>query len=144
MASTRHESARYGRDETADIFDLAAEVQAREGGDELDLSRSDIYRIAEELGISRSSIDEAIRQMAKADRRDSKESRKSVKRRMRFIRHAMAYVITVSILALVDALGGGGWWFFYVAAIWGIILALHAMRFVTRRNGPLERRLAGG
>ena len=105
MAITRHDSASYGRDETAGIFDLAAELQAREDGDELDLSRGDLYRIAEELGISRGSVDEAIKQLARDDRRQSKEDRKSVKRRMRFIRHAMAYVITVSILALVDALG---------------------------------------
>ncbi len=44
---------------------------------------------------------------------------------MRFIRHATLYTVVVLALLLIDALGGGGWWFFYVAAIWGIVLALH-------------------
>jgi len=60
---------------------------------------------------------------------------------MRFVRHAMVYALVVSSLLLIDALNGGGWWFFYVAALWGTILALQAMRFLTRRKGPLEQAL---
>ena len=137
----RDDRRRYGRDETADILDLAAALESSDAERQLDLSRDDLYRIARELGISESAVDAAIDGSDRTSRVEAKTNRRSVRRRMRFIRHALAYVITVSILAVVDALGGGGWWFFYIAAIWGIVLALHGMRFVTRRNGPLEQRL---
>lgn len=145
MDRTRHRGRgadrRYGREETADILDLAAALETSDAERQLDLSRDDLHRIAAELGISVAAVDAAIDDAARSDRVSARSNRKAVRRRMRFIRHAIAYAITVSILALVDALGGGGWWFFYVAALWGIVLALHGMRFVTRRNGPLEQRL---
>lgn len=140
----RNDGRRYGREETADILDLAAALESSDAERRLDLSRDDLYRIASELGISVAAVDAAIDDAERSGRVDARSSRKAVRRRMRFIRHALAYTITVSILALADALGGGGWWFFYIAAVWGIALALHAMRFVTRRNGPLEQRLAEG
>ena len=58
---------------------------------------------------------------------------------MRFVRHALVYIVVVSSLLLVDALNSGGWWFFYVAALWGAILAIQGLRFVTRKKGPLEQ-----
>jgi hypothetical protein len=51
----------------------------------------------------------------------------------------MVYALVVSALLLIDVLNSGGWWFFYVAAVWGAVLAIQAMRFLTRRKGPLER-----
>ncbi len=141
MDRIRQDTRRFDRDETADILDLAGELEARMPGDDFDLGRSDIYRIAAELGISMEIVDRAIRELDRTQRSEAKASRRSVRRRMRFLRHALAYAITVAILAAVDVLDGGGWWFYYVAAIWGIALALHALRFATRRNGPLERRL---
>lgn len=141
MDGIRQDTRRFDRDETADILDLAGELEARAPGDDFDLGRSDIYRIAAELGISAVIVDRAIRELDRAQRSEAKASRRGVRRRMRFLRHALAYVITISILAAVDVLDGGGWWFYYVAAIWGIALALHALRFMTRRNGPLERKL---
>ena len=145
MDRSRHRlrdgTRRYARDETAEILDLAASLETSSSERDLDLTRHDLYRIADELGISEAAVDEAIVGRSRTARSDARAARKAVRRRMRFIRHAVAYTIVVGMLALVDALGGGGWWFFYVAAIWGIALALHAMRFVTRRNGPLEQRL---
>ena len=45
-------------------------------------------------------------------------------------------------IALIDAINGGGWWFFYIAGGWGIALALHGMRFATRKDGPVEKIVA--
>lgn len=138
---TRDSTLHYGREETADILDLASELESAGDVLEPELTQRDLYRIADELGISADSVDAAIDERRRSHRETERASRRSVRRRMRFIRHAMAYIVVVGTLAVVDALGGGGWWFFYVAGLWGIALALHGMRFVTRRNGPLERRL---
>ena len=134
----------YGRDETSDILDLAGELDETVRDGDVGLTRDDLYRIAGELDIDPAAIDQAIRQRARTATVSAKQSKKAVRRRMRFVRHALAYIITISLLAVIDALGGGGWWFFYVAGFWGIALALHALRFVTRRNGPLEKKMLEG
>ncbi len=134
----------YGREETAEILDLAGRLDSSSAERDVELTREDLYRIADELDIDPEAIDRAITARAKAMTKSAKDAKKSVRRRMRFFRHALAYVVTISVLFVIDVLGGDGWWFFYIAGIWGIVLALHAMRFVTRRNGPLERRLLEG
>jgi hypothetical protein len=131
----------YGRDETAEILDVAGKLDDSSRDADVGLTRQDLYRIANELDIDPDTVDQAITDLARSATLSAKQTKKAVRRRMRFMRHAMAYIITISVLAFVDALGGGGWWFFYVAGIWGILLALHALRFATRRNGPLERRM---
>lgn len=129
----------FDREDTAEILDLAGRLESDERSPDSGLTRQQLYRVADELDIRRDAIDKAIRDLSRSSSRSVKEQKRAVRRRMRFVRHAMAYLITVASLFLVDALDGGGWWFFYIAAIWGIFLALHALRFVTRRNGPLEQ-----
>jgi hypothetical protein len=141
MAQMSGEAPRFDREEAAEILDLAAAIEELERGDDLDLTISQVESIASELGISERSVRRAIDTRRRDDKQAAKLSRRSLKRRMRFIRHASAYAVSVSILALVDALDGGRWWFFYVAGFWGILLALHALRFVTRPDGPVERRI---
>lgn len=129
----------YTSDEATRIIDAASRIQ--DPVDRDDLTYDEIVRVADELGIGEPAVRTALRLATTRDRRDARSARKRVARRMRFVRHAAAFVLVVLALALIDALGGGGWWFFYVAAIWGVMLALHALRFATRRRGPLERRM---
>lgn len=138
MERATRNSERFGRTETANIFDLATALEDSSRIDGRDLTRDDLYRIGDEIGISPSAIDAAIGEARRRDRSVDKESRRAVRRRLRFMRHAMAFTIVVAVLATVDALDGGGWWFIYIAGIWGIALALYGLRFATRRNGPLE------
>ncbi|RPI23649.1 MAG: hypothetical protein EHM57_03680, partial [Actinobacteria bacterium] len=98
---------------------------------------------AGELGISREAVAMAVRRHRRLGRRESRLDARRVRRRMRFIRHATAYAVVVAFLVVADAAGGGGWWFFYPAALWGIVLTLHGLRFVTGRRGPVERYVAG-
>ncbi len=141
MEQMSGDSLRFDREETAEILDLAAAIEEMERGDDLDLTLTQVQSIAAELGISNNAVRRAIDTHKRDGRKAEKLSRKSLRRKMRFVRHASAYGITISILAVVDALDGGRWWFFYVAGFWGIVLALHALRFVTRPNGPLQRRM---
>lgn len=133
----------FGRTETANIFDLATALEDSPGFDGRDLSRDDLYRIGEEIGLSPAAIDAAIGEARRRQRSTDKESRRAARRRLRFVRHVMAFTIVVSVLAVVDAIDGGGWWSVYIAAFWGIALALYGLRFFTRRNGPLERLISG-
>lgn len=141
--STVHEMERYERryslDEVGEIIDLAARLDelATSNG----LSYDEMLRVADEVGISQAAVERAVAQERASRRRSAKQAKKQVRRRMRFIRHATVYLVVVSSLLLIDALSGGGWWFYYVAAIWGAVLALQGMKFLTRRSGPLEQRM---
>ncbi len=130
---------RFDREEAAEIIDLAAAIEELEKGDDLDLTVAQVQSVASELGISERSVQRAIDTRRRDEKKAAKLSKRSLKRRMRFFRHASGYIVTVSILAVIDAIDGGRWWFFYIAGFWGILLSLHALRFVTRRNGPVER-----
>lgn len=133
----------FGRTEAANIFDLATALEDSSRGDGHDLTRDDLHRIGDEIGLSPAAIDAAIDDARRRQRSIDKESRRAARRRLRFMRHAMAFAIVIGVLAVVDTIDGGGWWFIYIAGIWGIALALYALRFFTRRNGPLERWIRG-
>lgn len=138
----QQQERRFPRDEIGDIIDVAARLDRLvEDSTDLGLTLDQLVHVAEEVGISRSAVERAVRVENKRHLVDQREAKKRVRRRMRFVRHAMVYALVVSSLLLIDVLNGGGWWFFYVAALWGAILALQAMRFLTRKKGPLERAL---
>ena len=143
MDRSRQDSPSFDRDEAADVLDLAAALEERDKERQERFDVDDVRRIAAELGISAAAVDEAVRTIRRQERSESKDAKTAVRRRLRFIRHAMAYATVIAILALLDAVAGGDWWFFWFAGLWGILLALHALRFATRRNGPIEKRLSG-
>ena len=138
MTSDMHSNERrFSVEEVGELMDLAGRLDdlATSTG----LSYDELLRVADEVGISRAAIERAVVEERADRRRTNKHARKQVRRRMRFIRHATVYLVVVSSLLLIDALGGGGWWFYYVAAIWGAMLALQGMKFLTRRSGPIEQ-----
>ncbi|MGB5167794.1 MAG: 2TM domain-containing protein [Acidimicrobiia bacterium] len=136
----QQQERRFPRDEVGDIIDIAARLDDLvDAPTDRGLTFDQLIHVAAEVGISREAVQRAIREEGRRRAVDDREARKRVRRRMRFVRHALVYVVVVSSLLLVDALNGGGWWFFYVAALWGAILAIQALRFLTRRKGPLEQ-----
>jgi hypothetical protein len=136
----QRQERRFPRDEVGEIIDLAARLDNLvEDPSDQGLTLEQLVHVADEVGISRQAVESAVAKEGKRRSRDGREARKRVRRRLRFVRHAMVYALVVSALLLIDVLNGGGWWFFYVAALWGAILALQAMRFMTRRKGPLEQ-----
>lgn len=140
MTSDVHpEEQRFSVEEVGELIDLAARLDELATSD--GLSYDELIRVADEVGISQTAVERAIVEDRADRRRMTKRARKQVRRRMRFIRHTTVYAVVVSALLLVDALGGGGWWFFYVAAMWGAVLALQGMRFLTRKSGPVEQAL---
>lgn len=140
MTSDMHPNEqRFSVEEVGELIDLAARLDELATSD--GLSHDELVRVADEVGISREAIERAVVEDRANRRRMTKRARKQVRSRMRFIRHATVFSIVVSALLLIDALGGGGWWFYYVAAVWGAVLALQGMRFLTRKSGPVERAL---
>ncbi len=136
----QRQEQRFPRDEVGEIIDLAARLDDLvEDPNDRGLTLEQLVHVAGEVGISRKAVERAVTEERRRRSTDARESRKRVRRRMRFVRHVMVYALVVSALLLIDVLNGGGWWFFYVAALWGAVLAIQAMRFLTRRKGPLEQ-----
>jgi len=131
----RLSAQRFDSDDVGDLVDVAARL------DDLTdnrVSYAQLIAIAEELGVPEEAIRTALADRDRERRANTKLAKKQVRRRMRLIRHAAVFTIVIVALFAVDALGGDGWWFGIVAALWGVVLALHALRFATRRSGPLE------
>ncbi len=137
MRELQENDQRFSVQEVGELIDLAARLDDLSDG----LSYQELLRVADEVGISRSAVERAVVEERARRRRMTKQVRRRVRRRMRFVRHTVVYAVVVSSLFLIDALNGGGWWVFYVAAMWGGVLALHGMRFLTRTSGPVEQAL---
>jgi len=138
--SEQRQEQRFPRDEVGDIIDLAGRLDHL-ANDTVDqgLTFEQLVRVADEVGISRDAVERAVVDQTRRKSIDRRAAGKRVRRRMRFIRHAIVFAVVVSALLLIDVLNGGGWWFYYVAALWGAVLAIQGMRFVTRKKGPLEQ-----
>jgi hypothetical protein len=135
----QRQERRFPRDEVGEIIDVAARLdELADGASAPGLTFDQLVRVASEVGISRHAVERAVSEARKRRSADEREALKRVRRRMRFVRHAMVYALVVSALLLIDVLNGGGWWFYYIAALWGAMLAIQGMRFLTRRRGPLE------
>jgi putative flippase GtrA len=136
MGELQADEQRFSVEEVGELIDLAARLDELATSD--GLLHEDLLRVADEVGISPAAIERAVVEDRATRRRMTKQARKRVRRRMRFVRHAVVYAVVLSSLLLIDALNGGGWWFYYVAALWGAALALQGTRFLTRRSGPVE------
>lgn len=139
MAQARRLQRTFSTEDVGGLIELAARLDDLAESGRLDYDQ--LVRVADEVGISRHALDRALTAERTERRQAEKQARKRVRRRMRFARHAIVYAVVVSSLLLVDVINGGGWWFYYVAAIWGAVLAIQGMRFLTRKSGPLERAL---
>ena len=131
----------FTSDDVGEVIGLAARLDELSEANGLTLGQ--LASVADELGVSRRSLIAAVRRRSRQQRADSRARARQVRRRMRFIRHLTVYLVTIAALLVMDAAGGGGWWFFYPAALWGAVVVLHGMRFVTGRRGPVERFVAG-
>ena len=71
-------------------------------------------------------------------------ARRRVRRRLRFYRDLMTYVVVNLVLLAFDGLTGDGFWVQWVAGIWGAFLLFHflsAFVFPTLWGSEAERRM---
>ena len=124
----QQQERRFPRDEVGDIIDVAARLDDLvDDPTDRGLTLDQLIHVAAEVGISPDAVRRAIREERKRRVVDDREARKRVRRRMRFVRHALVYIVVVSSLLLIDALNGGGWWFYWPMIGWGIGLLIHIL-----------------
>jgi 2TM domain len=131
----------YTTDEVGELIALAARLD--DLSDREALTFSQVAGVAGELGISSSAVAAAARNARRSRRTLARAEARAMRRRMRFVRHVGVYAVVIAGLWLLDAAGGGGWWVTYPAILWGTVVALHGLRFLLGRRGPVERLLAG-
>jgi len=132
----------FDSEEVTQLLELATRLEQTGAPDpDQGLTYDQLVRVAGELGISEDAVQQAISERGRGVRAEVKAVQRRVRRQMRFLRHLTVYLVVVAGLFLIDLAGGGRWWFYWVAGLWGIVLALHGLRFVTRRGGPMERYL---
>ena len=141
-SSIDRSTASYSREQVGDLIALATRLDdLSEETPDGRFTAEQVIQVAAELGISAAAVHQAMADHKQRTREHRRTSRRRVRRQMRFLRHLTAFVAVTLGLFLIDAVNGGGWWFYYVAALWGVFVALHGLRFVTGRRGPLERYL---
>lgn len=132
----------YSVEEVGEVIRTASSLASRAPGTALEvrerLGFQELAEVARELGIPEEALLEAIPEAE--DRR--RRAHKRTKRKMRFWRHLITYVIVMAGLGVIDWFAGPGWWVYIPASVWGIVLAMHGVRtFLTGRDGAMQRAL---
>ncbi len=119
---------RFSDKEVGAIIQLASRLDdAVMGSPDVGLSLSDVHRIAAELGIAESAVNEAVAMHAVAQKRTKRRSRLRRAWRLVLEAHALIYAVAMTGIGAVDLAAGGGLDFVqYPAFGWGILLAWHA------------------
>jgi hypothetical protein len=118
----------YSQEDVQEILELAIARQVRSRGD---LSRRQLYEIAEEMGIPADEIERAETEWTQGDLKERIEFNRY--RRTNFQQHSVKYLIVNAFLIAIDLVtyGDGAWtlsFSLYVALIWGMLLTLDGWR----------------
>lgn len=115
----------YRSEDAQQILQLAIARQTDDG----ELTRTQLYEIAEELNISVADLEAAEREWI-AHRGESEERQLfSRMRQGKFQRRLVRYGIVIAFLGVLNWLATPAWlWSLYIAIFWGIGVALDAWR----------------
>jgi hypothetical protein len=117
----------YKQQEVQEILELAIARHAHRD----DLSRQQLFEIAEELGISAREVELAEQEWLQGEVRERIEFNRY--RRISFKQHVIKYLIVNSFIVLIDLVtyGNGDWtlsFSLYIALFWGMFLTLDGWR----------------
>jgi hypothetical protein len=122
---------KFTSEETERIIARAAKM-----GHSDTVSRAELLRIADQMGISPGVLSKAI----EAERKERTKAERKEKKRKRYIKglisHLLSYAIVITFLFIIDLISGPGWWFYWPMLGWGIGIAFHAMPMILRIIDP--------
>lgn len=139
----------YRQDEVQEILHLAIANQAKAG----ELSRDQLFEIADELGLSPQDIQNAEQEWQGIQRIDQEKQAFIRWRRLQFHQHSVKYLIVNGFLMVFDLLtfgdAGVGLIIFgsqalsfslFIALIWGLFLALDGWQSRQTEGKTFERK----
>lgn len=92
------------------------------------VGHDDLIAAAEEVGISREAVEEAIAEVQIISEVDQMVLRRRARRRRGFWRSLGFYVVVNGFLFALDAVTPGGPWFHWPLLGWGLMMALSALK----------------
>lgn len=115
----------YTQEDVQQILQLAIARQAQSE----ELSRDQLLEIADEMGISRSDLQQAEQQWITYRGTNQQKRAFNAHRRSRFNQQAARFVIVNGFLILLNLFTyGGSIWAHYILLGWGLFLALNAWK----------------
>lgn len=134
--------ARYTDDQVQEILRRAIESDAaqQEG-----LTEAELIDAAREIGISAEHVEKAAIEVREKSAVEARRVERRRKERQRFAGSVVTYLVVNAFLALLDYMTGPGWWVQWPLVVWGLFLALDAVKLVSpkateRRDEKAERR----
>lgn len=125
----------YTDDEVEAIFRRALERQQTAGEG---FGREELVAAAREMGLDEAALDHAAREVEKERSEEALRLAVQRKKRERWLRHLVSYLVIAGGLLGMHLAGMAGVWVIWMAFIWGSFLALHT--FGTLR-GPSEEEI---
>ncbi len=118
----------YSQEDVQEILELAIARQVKSGGE---LSRQQLYEIADEMGIPSSEIMRAETEWTQGDLKERIDFNRY--RRTNFRQHSVKYLIVNAFIVAIDLVTYGDGvmtlsFSLYVALIWGLFLTLDGWR----------------
>jgi hypothetical protein len=127
----------YTTEEAASIITRALDRQNGEGGR---ISHDELLETAREIGVTTLELEKAVVEETKlrAERIVRDEERQRGVRAV--LRHLAVYVVVGAFCFVLDTRMTGGVWYLWVLLVWGLGVALHALRVLLPNE--VDRRLA--
>jgi hypothetical protein len=115
----------YTTEEAASIITRVLDRQNGEGGR---ISHDELLETARDIGVTTLELEAAVVEEAKlrAERLVREEQRERALRL--WIRHLVVYVVVGAFCFVLDVRVTGGVFYFWVLLVWGLMVALHAVR----------------
>jgi len=129
----------YTDEEAREILERAIE---RGRTDDTAFSHADLVEAAREVGIDPALVDEAAAGLHVELQRKQLLAQIRAHRREKFGRSLATYVIVNAFLVAIDLATGGGLWFYWPLLVWGLFIALTAVRTYLPTRAQEERQLA--
>lgn len=117
--------------ETERIIARAARI-----GHNNSVSRIELLRIADQMGIDPKAVARAIEEEKREHEKEEKRQKKRQCYLKGFYSHLLSYCIVIGFLFIIDVLSGTGWWFFWPMLGWGVGIAFHALPLIMNQINP--------
>ncbi|MEM6836446.1 MAG: 2TM domain-containing protein [Cyanobacteria bacterium P01_C01_bin.120] len=135
--SSQQEASIYQSEDAQAILQIAI-ARHTEGGE---LTRSQLFEIAEEIGIANTTLAEAERQWTLQQRETKEMGAFDQYQRQRFQSHAVRFMIINVVFYIINVVAVGKLsWSLYISLFWGIGLSLQAWQTYWPNEQQYRRR----
>jgi len=123
--------ARYTDEQAKEILRRAIE---RDAALQDGLSEGELIEAARELGIDPEHVERAAVEVREQTAVEARRRERRRRERQRFAGSLATYAVVNAFLALLDFMTGPGWWVQWPLLVWGLFLALNALKVFSAKE----------